>query len=195
MAQASVIQSMTIEEIGVASGGMGSSQITNGGGRFSFNAPQSVSAMAFVSAGSTDEALFMNMVQGDLAFTPGFVFSVNIQVLPNTLNGAPTGAISGNAMTLDLSGWGANVSQGLGYFPMHPDLDSLLTYVAMIDPKSFFYTADWVHTITLEESADFAGQKAFWHLEGIATVPEPSTLWLLGTVAVGLMFTRRRKST
>lgn len=192
---ASIIQSMTIEEIGLASGGLGTSLIRNGGGRFSFGgfqSPQSAGSIAFDSAGSADGAIIMGTSQGDLAFTLGFLFA-GLQVSPNTLQGAPSGTINLGHMSLDLSNWGANVTPGLGYFSMGPDLGTLATAAAIIDPAHFFYTADWHHTITLAESPDFAGFTANWHLEGIATVPEPGTLWLLGASALGLLVSRRRK--
>lgn len=192
---ASIIQRMTIAEIGAASGGLGTSLIREGGGRFSFGgvqSPQAAGSIAFDSAGSADGAIIMGTSQGDLAFTPGFLFA-GLQVSPNTLQGAPSGTISLGHMSLDLSNWGANVTPGLGYFPMGPDLGTLVTAAAIIDPEHYFYTADWHHTITFAESPDFAGFTANWHLEGIATVPEPGTLWLLGASALGLMISRRRK--
>lgn len=192
---ASIIQSMTIEEIGSASGGLGSSAVQIGGGRFSFSGPNqgTINSYPFVSAGSTDEAIIMGSIQGDLAFTPGFIFAGFLQVTPNTLLGAPSGTIEQGMLMLDLSGWGANVSDSLGFFPMAPNAGTLTTAIAMIDAMHYFYTADWSHTITQAESPPFAGLTGFWHLEGIATVPEPGTIWLAGAGLLGLLMIRRRK--
>ena len=187
-AHASIIKSMTIEEIGVASGGLGSSAVSNVGGEFF--AAGAFSDSGFISAGSLDGAIIMGQVQGMNAFTPGFTFFV-IPGLPNTLNGAPSGSITGGAMTLDLSGWGA--WWGNIQFAMSPDAGTLLTSVSQTDANHYYYTADWSHAITAVDATPFTGIGTKWHLEGIATVPEPGTFWLLGASALGLMVSRRRK--
>ena len=186
MAHASIIKSMTIEEIGVASGGLGTSAVSNVGGEF-FAAGSSA---AFGSAGSLDGAIIMGQAQGMNAFTPGFTF-FGAPALPHTSNGAPTGSITGSTLALDLSGWGArwvNLD-----FILFPDPGTLLTSVSQLDASHYYYTADWSHVITSAETPPFAGISTSWHLEGIATVPEPSTLWLLGASVLGLMVSRRRK--
>jgi hypothetical protein len=185
---ASIIQSMTIEEIGVASGGLGTSAVSNVGGEF-FAANVS-SDSGFSSAGSIDGAIIMGQTQGINAFTPGFTI-FGIPAFPHTLNGAPTGAITGGTMALDLSGWGTLWS-GIE-FVLFPDAGTLLTSVSQLDASHYYYTADWSHVITSAETPEFAGFPVSWHLEGIATVPEPSTLWLLGASALGLMVSRRRQ--
>lgn len=187
---------MTIEEIGMASGGLGTSAIRDGGGRFSFSDPYQgmSSSFPFVSAGSSDNAIIMGTAQGDLAFTPGFIFAGFVHAAPNTLNGAPSGTIQQGTLMLDLAGWGANVANGLGFFPMAPDAGTLTTAIAMIDAKHFYYTADWSHTITLDENPLFTGFTAYWHLEGLAAVPEPATIWLAGAGLVGILMTSRRRA-
>ena len=188
MAHASIIRSMTIEEIGFVSGGLGTSAVSNAAGEFS--AAGASADSGFVSAGSFDGAIIMGQTQGMNAFTPGFTF-FGTPAFPHTSSGAPTGSISGGTMALDLSGWGTWWS-GLE-FVLFPDAGTLLTSVSQVDASHYYYTADWSHVITSAEASPFTGISTRWHLEGIATVPEPGTLWLLGASALGLMVSRRRK--
>lgn len=192
---ASIIQSMTIEEIGVASSGLGTSAAYSGGGRFTFTAAPTAFA-TFNSGGSTDGAILMGVAQNDSAFTPGFLF-LGLNVYPNTLAGAPNGGVDGTNLILNLSGWGINVSSGLGYFPTPPDVGTLITSLSVKDATSYYYTADWSRQITAADdpSGAFIGFTSFWHLEGIATaaVPEPGTAWLVGAALIGLLGTRRKK--
>ena len=78
-------------------------------------------------------------------------------------------------------------------FPLFPDAGTLLTSVLQLDVNHYFYTADWSHVITAAEAPPFAGLPVSWHLEGIATVPEPGTGWLVGASLIGLLGTRRKK--
>jgi len=187
-AHASIITRMTIEEIGIASGGLGASSVSNVGGEFFAAGAQTDSG--FTSAGSLDGAIIMGQAQGMNAFTPGFIFVAN-PAFPHTSNGAPTGSITGSTLALDLSGWGVRWA-GLEFF-LFPDAGTLLTSVSQLDASHYYYTADWSHVITTAETPPFAGIQTNWHLEGIATVPEPGTLWLLGASALGLMASRSRK--
>lgn len=187
---ASIIRSMTIEEIGLASGGLGTSAVSNAGGEFF--AADTPADSGFVSVGSVDGAIIMGQTQGMNAFTPGFSF-FGTPAFPHTLYSAPTGSISGGAMALDLSGWGTLWSGT--EFILFPDAGTLLTSVSQLDANHYYYTADWSHVITSAEATPFTGISTRWHLEGIATVPEPSTFWLLGASALGLMVSRRRKHT
>ncbi|MDP1862451.1 MAG: PEP-CTERM sorting domain-containing protein [Thiobacillus sp.] len=193
LAQASVIQSMTIEEIGVASGGLGTSAASLGGGQFSFLGSVPFS---FTSSGSADGAILMGASQGDGAFTPGFLFFPGIVISPNTQAGAPSGVVdAGGNLVLNLSGWGVNASSGLGYFPVPPDIGTLITSLKFRDAASYYYTADWSHQLTANDdpSGVFVGGTAIWHLEGVAVVPEPGTVWLVGAALVALLGARRRK--
>lgn len=185
--QASIIQSMTIEEIGIASNGLGTSGISNVGGQFT---AAGLVADGFVSAGSIDGAILMGHMQGVNAFTHGFTF-FDTPALPHTLHGAPTGSITGGSMVLDLSGWGT-LWNGIE-FTLLPDAGTLLTSISQLDSDRFYYTADWSHVITSAENNAFAGIPVTWHLEGIATVPEPGTLWLAGIALSGLIWARRAK--
>lgn len=188
-AHASIIKSMTIEEIGIASGGLGTSALSSVGGEF-FAAGASADS-GFVSAGSIDGAIMMGQTQGMNAFTLGFTFVGN-PASPHTSNGAPTGSITGGTMTLDLSGWGTRWV-GLEFF-LFPDAGTLLTSISQIDANHYYYTADWSHVITSAETPPFAGSPTSWHLEGIATtVPEPGTIWLVGATLLGLLGARHRK--
>lgn len=186
--QASLIRSMTIEEIGAASGGLGTSAVSNVGGEFFVaNVPAD---SGFVSAGSHDGAIVMGYTQTPNAFTPGFTF-FGTPAFPHTMSGAPTGHITGGAMTLDLSGW-RTLWSGID-FALFPDAGTLLTSVSRLDASRYYYTADWSHVITAAENGAFASFPVNWHLEGIATVPEPGTHWLLGVSALGLIGARRPK--
>jgi len=188
MAQASIIQSMTIEEIGIASGGQGTSAVSNVGGEFFASGFPADSG--FSSAGSLDGAIIMGQTQGMGAFTPGFTF-FEVPAFPHTLNGAPTGSITGGTMALDLSGWGT-LWHGVEYV-LPPDVGTLLTSVSQLDENHYYYTADWSHVMT---SGPFPGISTSWHLEGIATtvtVPEPGTIWLVGASLLSLLGARHRK--
>jgi hypothetical protein len=101
----------------------------------------------------------------------------------------------GGNLVLDLSGWGVNVSSEFGYFPLPPDIGTLITSLSAKDATSYYYTADWSHQLTAQDdpSGAFVGATAFWHLEGIAAVPEPGTAWLVGATLFGLLGARRRK--
>ncbi len=185
---ASIIQSMTIEEIGVVSGGLGSSMASGNGGEFAlFGDPPS---WRFASAGSRDGTIVMGRTQGTNAFSSGFIL-FGVLALPHTLNGAPTGSITGATLALDLSGWGARWSNL--EFMLFPDPGTLRTSVLRLDADRYYYTADWSHVITAAETPPFAGVPVSWHLEGVATVPEPGTAWLVGAAMLGLLGARRRK--
>ncbi|MEQ1662859.1 MAG: PEP-CTERM sorting domain-containing protein [Thiobacillus sp.] len=191
---------MTIEEIGVASGGLGTSALSADGGNFIFDTSF---PSAFSSAGGSDGAILPGVTQGDGAFTPGFLFAT-LTVTPNTLIQPVNAYIdAGGNLILDLSGWQANVeipSSGttLGTFVQFPDPGTLVVSFSRIDDKRYYYTADWSHALTESEDMGrgFQGIPALWHIEGIATeTPEPGTLWLLGASALGLMLSRRSKRT
>lgn len=184
---ASIIKSMTIEEIGVASGGLGTSALSNAGGEFfAAGAPAD---SGFISAGSLDGAIIMGQAQGLNAFTTGFTF-FGMPALPHTLGGAPTGSITGGTLVLDLSGWGTRWADL--EFILFPDPGTLVTSISHLDANRYYYTADWSHVITSAESSVFAGIPVSWHLEGIATIPEPGTAWMVGAVLLGLLGARRR---
>lgn len=184
---------MTIEEVGVASGGLGTSAAFSGGGNFAFS-PSLLGSTSFTSAGSNDGAILMGTAQGDLAFTPGFVFA-GLQVSPNTLKATPSATIISGQLLLDLSGWGASVTPQFGYFSLPPDVGTLLTSLAVKDATHYFYTADWRHQFTEvdDPTGTLVGLRTFWHLEGVATIPEPGTLWLTGVAVAGLIWARSAK--
>lgn len=184
---ASIIKSMTIEEIGVASGGLGTSALSNAGGEFI--AAGASADSGFISAGSLDGAIIMGQSQGMNAFTTGFTF-FGTPALPHTLGGAPTGYITGGTLVLDLSGWGTRWADL--EFMLFPDPGTLVTSISQLDASRYYYTADWSHVITSAETPEFAGISVSWHLEGIATVPEPGTAWMVGAILLGLLGARRR---
>lgn len=137
---ASIIQSMTIEEIGVASGGLGTSGLASGGGwgdwlPAGMNAPNS---SAFFISDGTDGALIMGNTQANGAISTGFNWGGGNHFEFNTLKSAPSGSITGNTLFLDLAGLVAEFPLGNLGFPASPDPSSLLTAVAMIDANHFF---------------------------------------------------------
>lgn len=203
---ASIIQSMTIEEIGAASGGVGTSSNLNMGGEARAYDVNGIlfadSPFFFVSAGSTDGVLIMGAAQGNNAFTLGFNHPgiIGLGGELNTTRGAPTGSITNGTMTLDLSGFTTDFG-GLS-FAFSPD-NAPITAVSMIDANHYYYTADWSHVVkdgevfnltTGATHLGFTGWTLGAHLEGIATVPEPGTLWLISASAAGLLISRRRKN-
>lgn len=187
-----VVQSLTIEEIGVASGGLGTSTNFALGGEFNLDG-NSRGPFGFVSAGSTDGKIVMARRQGPGAFTPGISVlgdPAHMEAFPNTLNDAPTGWVyeSGTLMVLQLHGFGVLF---FGADLVSPDI--VLAPVSQIDGNHYYYTADWAHTITPFEDTRLAGHTFTWHLEGIATTPEPGTIWLVGGTLLGLVGARYRK--
>lgn len=213
-ARATPIQSLTVEEIGVASGGVGTSGLAGGGGwgNHFFSPGVYPAPDAFFTSNGTDGALIMGVTQANNAFSTGFNWGGSNHFEFNTLNGAPSGSITNGVMTLNLSGLVAEFTLGNTVYPAPPDASSLITSIAMIDTNHYFYTADWTHTFnndvyrldTQTILPGWNGSGVTMHFEGIATlapvpegittVPEPSTLWLLGASALGLMFTRRQRS-
>src|SRR5512139_886292 len=208
MAQAASIQSLTIEEIGVASGGLGTSGLANGGGwgnNFSSDGTY-MAPPAFFTSDGTDAALVMGTSQANGAFSSGFNWGGGNHFEFNTLKSAPGGTITAGSMTLDLSGLAAEFTLGHTAFPSPPDAATLVTSVSMIDATHYFYTADWTHVFnndvydlsTLAIQPGWNGSGVIMHFEGIATlaaVPEAETyaMMLAGLGLVGLMAHRRRR--
>ncbi|MEQ1662856.1 MAG: PEP-CTERM sorting domain-containing protein [Thiobacillus sp.] len=204
-AQAAPILSMTIEEIGVASGGVGTSALAGGGG-WGNNFDSSgafLAADAFFLSDGIDGALLMGTTQSNGAMSTGFIWG-GLHFDFNTLKSAPGASITGGAMMLNLSGLVAEYVAGNLGFPASPDAGTLVTSVSMIDANHYYYTADWIHVFNndvylLSNQAiqpGWNGGGVTLHFEGIATtVPEPGTLWLLGASALGLMLSRRSKRT
>ncbi|MDP3420705.1 MAG: PEP-CTERM sorting domain-containing protein [Thiobacillus sp.] len=208
---AASIQSLTIEEIGVSSAGLGTSAMYAGGGFGDWIPSSGVYTPApafFVSAGSTDNAMVMGTAQGNGKFTLGTSWGGN-SVLLNTLHGAPTGTIEQGVMTLDLSGLLAEFPVIDLTFKVAPDTGTLFTSVWAIDATHYYYTADWTQFIDGDGDVyqtssgiwamGWEGSTVVMHLEGIATlapVPEADTyaMMLAGLGLVGFMAHRRRKS-
>ena len=205
VAQASIIQSITIEEIGVASSGLGTSALANNGGwgNYFTSSGSYLAPPAFFVSNGTDGALVMGTTQGNGAISTGFIWGGNHFEL-NTLNGAPSGSISSGVMSLNLSGLAAEFTSGNVVFSTPPDASTLVMSVSMIDADHYFYTADWTHVFNNDvyNLNSFAIQPGWngsgvnLHLEGIATtaVPEPGTAWLAGAALIGLLAIRHKKS-
>lgn len=202
-AQAASIQSMTIVEIGPLSGSLGTSSTQGGGGYLaaysSFGG--SFGTASFASQGSADGAMLMGTMQGPGDFSNGFLWQSQTAYL-TTLNGAPSGNIVNDTMTLDVSGltgeWNG-VSFGAA-----PDPGTLMTAVSLIGNGVYFYTADWTHLVTASDGvpALYYGTTFNLHLEGLAItslaapVPEADTyaMMLAGLGLVGFLAQRHRKS-
>lgn len=189
-----VVQSLTIEEIGVASGGFGTSANFALGGEFNVDGA-SHGPFGFVSAGSTDGKIVMGRRQGPGAFTPGISVlgdPAHMEAFPNTLNYAPTGWVfesGGTLMVLQLQGFRVLLFSDANLV----SADNVFAPLLQIDETHYYYTADWAHTISPFEDTFWAGHTFTWHLEGIATTPEPGTIWLVGGTLLGLLGTRYRK--
>lgn len=200
IAQAAPIQSMTIGEIGLLTGGLGTSNDQNNGGNASaYSGSGSFGSASFVSLGSTDGSLLMGQIQGPGDFSNGFLWQNQTAYL-TTLNGAPSGAITNNIMTLDVSGFTGEWN-GVS-FSGTPDPGTLATTASLIGNGVYFYTADWTHLVTSRDGvpALYYGITLDFHLEGIAItalaapIPEPESyaMFLVGLGLVGLMAHRRQ---
>jgi hypothetical protein len=199
-ALAAPVTSLSIGEIGLLSGGLGSSAAQLGGGVFSayYNLGL-IGSGSTVSQGSTDGAILMGTVQGPGAFSTGFLWQGQTAYM-TTLNGAPSGSISNNTMTLDMSGFTGEWN-GIS-FNAAPDSGTLTTAVSLIGNGVYFYTADWTHLVTASDGvpALYYGFTFGLHLEGIAVtdlapVPEADTyaMMLAGLGLVGWAAHRRRR--
>ena len=209
-AHAASIQSMTIEEIGGASGGLGTSALASGGGFGDWIPSTGIytpTPAFFVSAGSSSGAMIMGTTQANGEFTLGTNWNGQ-SVLLNTLHGAPAGSISSGVLSLNLSGLFADFPGVDLTFNLAPDAGLPLTSIAEIDATHFYYTADWTHLISGGGDVynttsgiwapGWAGSTVVMHLEGVATlapVPEADTylMMLAGLGLVGSMAYRRRK--
>lgn len=211
IAQAVSIQSMTIEEIGGISGGLGTSSLASGGG-FGDWIPSigtyTPTPAFFVSTGSSSGAMIMGTAQANGEFTLGANWNGQ-SVLLNTLHGAPNGSISGGVLSLSLSGLVADFPGVDLTFNLTPDAGLPVTSIAEIDATHYYYTADWMHLISGNGDVynttsgiwapGWAGSTVVMHLEGVVTmapVPEADTyaMMLAGLSLVGFMAHRRRKS-
>ena len=220
-AQATQVTSLTIEEIGVASGGLGSSAASSVGGTFFFqniSGAQPNGASVGFNFTSPAGANVIGPAQGNGAFATPFAYGGALPLFafyPNscgannpTVSCAGSGATASNGISADYSGAGLtiNLANWGGYynvfqtqFPLGPDAGTLLISASAVDANNqFFYTADWQHTITQAEGgASFGGSVADWHIEGVGTVaavPEASTygMMLAGLGLVGFAVRRRK---
>lgn len=200
MAHAANIESLLIGEIGLLSGGLGSSAEQSGGGYVSAYTPFGpIGEASFVSQGSVDGAMLMGTVQGIGDFSSGFLWQGQTAYV-TTLNGAPSGNINNGIMTLDVSGFTGEWN-GIS-FSAAPDAGTLATAVSHIGNGVYFYTADWSHLVTVSDNVHeiYHGTTFELHLEGIAVtslaapVPEAETyaMMLTGLGLVGLVAYRRR---
>jgi hypothetical protein len=200
VAYAGNIESLLIGEIGLLSGGLGTSAEQSGGGYVSAYTPTALFGEAsFVSQGSYDGAILMGTVQGMGDFSNGFLWQGQL-AYPTTLNGAPSGHITNGIMTLDMSGFTGEWNSIS--FSVAPDSGTMTTAVSLIGNGVYFFTADWSHLVTANDAVDafYHGITFDLHLEGIAVtslaapVPEAETyaMMLAGLGLVGLMARRRR---
>jgi len=212
LTHAASIQTLTIEEIGGASGGFGVSAVYPWDGGFgdwisSPNMPPSTfSPASFVSAGSADGAIIMGTTQANGEFTLGTVWG-GIDVQLNTLKGAPSGTIENGVMSLDLSGLSAELTTVDLTFDISPNAVAPLFEILAIDATHYYYTALWLHLVNDDVyytssgvlANGWNGSQIVMYMEGVATlapVPEAETyaMMLAGLGLVGFMARRRRKS-
>lgn len=208
VAQAANIQSMTIEEIGGVAGGLGTSALASGGGwgNWQNQLGNITAAPAYFTSNGIDSGILMGSTQTNGSISQNIVWAGNVGNI-NTLNGAPTGSISGGMMNLNFAGLVAEYFAPTNLaFNISPDSGSLVTYVAMLDASHYYYTADWTHvanndvtdTVTQSVLSGWNGSTTILHFEGIATltpVPEPETyaMMLAGLTIVGFAANRRHK--
>lgn len=177
MAQAAEIQSMTIQEIGTISGGIGTSvDVVPYGHAGWFNGVTTLGTPVlstnenFFSAGSTDGAIFMGVQQANNAFASQTLNGYNL----NTLPAAPSGAITGGVMSLDMPGLRVE-AQGMS---INTSPQSLTTSFSRISANRYFYTADWTHVANNDVSSLSTGTAIpqangyTWqmHMEGVAQI-------------------------
>ncbi len=199
------IQSMTIEEIGNSSGGLGTSAAYNLGGEVAAydlsGALFGGSISGFISMGSADGAIVMGTRQANNAFSLGYIAGGGSGTL-NTLRNAPGGSIIGGTLFLDLTGFATDFG-GLS-FSLSPDNNTLTTAIAAMDSTHYYYTADWSHLVKSGEVFDLTtgvystglnGWTLVGHLEGVAAVPEADTfvMMLMGLSMVGAMVKFKRE--
>ncbi|WP_296889479.1 PEP-CTERM sorting domain-containing protein [Thiobacillus sp.] len=208
VAQAASIQSLTIEEISTASGGLGTSALAGGGGwgNWQDQFGNTTAAPAYFTSNGIDSSIKMGSTQASGSISQTIVWSGKLGNI-NTLNGAPSGSISGGVMNLNFAGLVTEYFAPTNLaFNISPDSGSLITHVAIIDASRYYYTADWTHvanndvinTSSNTIHSGFNGSTSIIHFEGIATlapVPEAETyaMMLSGLGLVGLMAYRRRK--
>jgi hypothetical protein len=222
-ATAATVTSMTIEEIGAASGGVGTSAVSsNLGGIFYFATAGSIPNGDDTAASTFGGA--PNIANGTTqsTITPGFEFGgvgAGFLFQPNSCGASPGTACtpssptglaatySSSTLSINLSDWGGYYTPFATQFPLGPDgvADPLVVSASALGAgglaaNQFYYTADWTHSITTAEGGfAFGGQIADWHLEGIGTiqtqtaVPVPAAVWLFGSGLVGLCGVARRK--
>jgi hypothetical protein len=219
-AQATQVTSLTIEEIGVASGGLGSSAASSVGGTFFFqniSGAQPDGASVGFNFTSPVGGNIIGGAQGNNTFATPFAYGGALPLFgfyPNscgannpTVSCAGSGATASNGISADYSGAGLtiNLANWGGYynvfqtqFPLGPDSGTLTISASALDANNhFYYTADWKHTITQAEGGvSFGGSVADWHIEGVgvAAVPEASTygMMLAGLGLVGFAVRRRK---
>ncbi|WP_296895040.1 PEP-CTERM sorting domain-containing protein [Thiobacillus sp.] len=208
VAQAASIQSMTVEEIGTASVGLGTSALAGGGGwgNWQDQFGNTTAAPAYFTSNGVDGGILMGITQANGSISQNIVWAGNVGNI-NTLNGAPSGSISGGIMNLNFAGLVAEYFAPTNLaLNISPDSGSLATHVAMLDASHYYYTADWTHvanndvidTVTKSVLSGWNGSTTILHFEGIATlapVPEAETyaMMLTGLGLVGFMAKRRRQ--
>jgi len=221
-AHAVTVTNLSIVEISAGSSLATADASVNAGGVFYFGAEagngiRPTGTNTFNSTGTGAVGIIANGVgQADNQISTGFLFggaAFDINTIPLSGPGGVTASISGGALTLDTAAWGGVwASTGTHRFILGADAGTMVTSLEAIDATTYYYTADWSHTITSAEDFSgaydefgdpiylgFTGNRADWHLEGVATVaaavPEASTygMMLAGLGLVGAMVARRRK--
>lgn len=190
LAQAAIIQSLTIEGIPEALSGQPG---RNGGRVQSFFLDGTGAYGGTISSiGSPDSAINMGTVQGDNSFSVFIADHDPTLTAISTSNGSPSGSIDGGMLTLNLAGFVAKVVDAP--YSITPTNNSLVTTATIIDSNHYYYTASWLTSIS--------GDPFTWrvYLEGVATttvpVPIPASYIMMLTAlgVIGLVAKRRSKS-
>ncbi len=220
-ASADSVASMSIEEIGTASSGLGTSAAGTGGGVFYFSTeaqiPDGSNSSSPTTFNFTSPPGIINGTN-QTAVSTSFLYGGTTALYtfqPNSCGASkpctptsPTGlAATYNAgtLTINLNDFGGFYKLFNAQFPLFPDsvqqalkVSASALGAGSLGADQFYYTLDWSHTITSAENSLFGGSVADWHLEGVGTlapaaVPVPAAVWLFGSGLLGLVGVARRK--
>lgn len=211
------VGNLSIVEIG-ASSNLAAADAGTGGGIFYFGAEagdgvRNVGVPVFNSTGAGAVGIVADGVgQNVNTISTGFNYGgLAFDMDTMGTNAKPAGGVvasiaDNNTLVIDLAAWGGYwAGTGSHHHMLNPDAGTLVTSLENVG-GTWYYTADWSHTITLAEDYNdgigdyngFAGQRADWHIEGqlsnVALVPEASTygMMLAGLGLVGFAVRRRK---
>lgn len=215
-ANAAVVTSMTLADVGSGLPGEYSSVLDGFSGAFRFGNINDTTYGPGVSLFYGDIAASPGSALGEIdtsqsnpiqSFTSGFVFA-GLPFIPTTTGPIVADiTVSGGVPTLTFDSFpfagefgqpGSGTEFLLGSQLSEPAdcanapgtwAPMTVHWLQQIDANHFAYKIGWSHCITADESASFGGVMANWRLEGIATtaVPLPAAVWLFGSGLIGLI--------